>query len=60
MVHPRTGGEPHSAWRYRGTICDLHGVLRPNRVLAAAPLSVWQALDVQPLMRGTVFRGVAV
>jgi hypothetical protein len=56
----RTGGEPHSAWRYRGTICCLYGVLRPNGVLAAAPLSVLQApLTYNLSWRGTV-RGVAV
>jgi hypothetical protein len=39
-----------------GTIYRLHGLLRPNRVLAAAPLSVWQALLTYNLSwRGTFF-----
>ena len=41
VIHHRSGGEPHSALYYRWH-CSIQAVLRPNRVLVAAPFSACQ------------------
>jgi hypothetical protein len=41
VIHHRSGGERHSALYYRWH-CSIHGALRPNGVLVAAPLIACQ------------------
>ena len=56
----RAGGKPHSAFSCRGTNRSIHGVFRPNRVFAAAPLRVWHTVRRATSLGGATLPGVAV